>query len=65
MNDAGAVGRLVVSLGGAVGAVIAAVVGMRDGRKIDVLDSRLDVLSGRVDEQGKTLQLIVALSKTP
>ena len=56
---------LVVSLGGAVGAVIAAVVGMRDGRKIDVLDSRLDVLLGRVDEQGKTLQLIVALSKTP
>ena len=56
---------LVVSLGGAVGPVIAAVVGMRDGRKIDVLDSRLDVLLGRVDEQGKTLQLIVALSKTP
>ena len=57
---------LVVSMGGAIGAVIAAVVGMRNSRKIDDLDSKVDVLSGRVDEHGKILQsLIGALLKTP
>ena len=66
MNDAVQSAGLVVSLGGAVGAFIAAVVGMRDGRKIDVLDRNLDALSGRVDEHGRILQsLIGALLKTP
>jgi len=52
---------LVVSMGGAIGAVV----GMRNGRKIDDLDSKVDVLSGRVDEHGKILQsLIGALLKT-
>ena len=66
MNDALQLAGLVLSLGGAVGTAIAAVVGMRDGRRLDCLDGKLDVLSGRVDEQGKTLQsLMGALSKTP
>ncbi len=56
---------LVASMGGAIGAVIAAVVGMRNGKKIDDLDSKVDVLSGRVDEHGEILQsLIGALLKT-
>ena len=56
---------LVVSMGGAIGAVIAAVVGMRNSRKIDDLDSKVDVLSGRADEHGRILQsLIGALLKT-
>ena len=56
---------LVVSMGGAVGAVTAAVVGMRNSRKIDDLDRKVDVLSGRVDEHGTILQsLIGALLKT-
>ena len=55
----------VASMGGAIGAVIAAVVGMRNSRKIDDLDSKVDVLSGRVDEHGEILQsLIGALLKT-
>ena len=55
-----------MSLGGAIGAVIAAAVGMRNSTKIDDLDSKVDVLSGRGDEQGKTLQFVVgALLKTP
>ncbi len=66
MNDALQMVGLVVSLGGAIGAVSAAVVGMRNTRKIDALDSKVDVLSGRVDEQGKTLQAVIgALLKTP
>lgn len=66
MTDALQLAGLVTSLGGAVGAVIAAVVGMRNGRKLDVLNWKLDALSGRVDEHGKTLQsLIGALLKTP
>ena len=66
MNDALQLAGLVVSLGGAVDSAIAAVVGMRDGGKLDYLDSKLDVLSGRVDEHGWLLQsLMGALSKTP
>ena len=66
MTGAFQLAGLAVSLGGAVGAVIAAVVGMRNSRKIDDLDSKVDVLSGRVDEQGKTLQSVFgALLKTP
>ena len=65
MNEALQFAGFIVSLGGAVGAVIAAVVGMRNSRKIDDLDSKVDVLSGRVDEQGKTLQSVIgALLKT-
>ena len=57
---------LVVSMGGAIGAVIAAVVGMRNGRKIDDLHGKVDVLSGRVDEHGRILQsLMGARLKTP
>lgn len=57
---------LVVSMGGAIGAVIAAVVGMRNSRKIDDLDGKVDVLSWRVDEHGRIPQsLIGALLKTP
>ena len=56
----------VVSMGGAIGAVVAAVVGMRNSRKIDDLDGKVDVLSGRVDEHGRILQsLIGVLLKTP
>ncbi len=56
----------VVSMGGAIGAVVAAVVGMRNSRKIDDLDGKVDVLSGRVDERGRILQsLIGVLLKTP
>ena len=66
MTDALQLAGLVASLGGAVGAAIAAVVGMRNGRKLDVLDWKLDALSGRVDKQGRVLQsLIGALLKTP
>ena len=66
MNEGLQLAGLFVSLGGAIGAVIAAVVGMRNSRKIDDLDSKVDVLSGRVDEQGKTLQSVIgALLKTP
>ena len=66
MNEGLHLAGLFVSLGGAIGAVIAAVVGMRNSRKIDDLDSKVDVLSGRVDEQGKTLQSVIgALLKTP
>ena len=65
MNDALQLAGPVVSLRGAVGAVIAAVVGMRNSRKIDDLDSKVDVLSGRADELGKTLQAVFgALLKT-
>ena len=45
--------------------MIAAVVGIRNSRKIDDLDSKVDVLSGRADELGKTLQAVFgALLKT-
>ena len=66
MNEALQVMGFVVLLGGAVGAVLAAVVEMRNSGKIDDLDSRVDVLSGRVHEHGENLQsLIGALLKTP
>ena len=66
MNDALQWVGLVVSFGGAAAAIVAAGVGMRNRSKIDGLDSKVDVLSGRIDEQGKTLQsLIGALLKTP
>ena len=64
MNDALQFVGLVVSLGGAIGAVTAVVVETRNSGKLDNLDCKVDVLSGRVDEHGKILQsLIGALSK--
>lgn len=66
MNDALQLASLVASLGVAIGAVTAAVVEMRNSRKLDDLDSKVDVLSGRVAERGETLQFVMAaLSKTP
>ena len=66
MNDILQFAGLVVSLGSAIGAVTAAVVETRNSSKLDGLDSKLDALSGRVDEHGKTLQsLMGALLKTP
>ncbi len=66
MNDTLQLASLVVSLGGAIGAMTAAVVEMRNSRKLDDLDIKVDVLSGRVAERGKTLQFVMAaLSKTP
>lgn len=66
MNDALQLASLVASLGVAIGAVTAAVVEMRNSRKLDDLDSRVDVLSWRVEEHGRILQsLMRALSKTP
>ena len=59
MNDALQFAGLVVSLGGAIGAVTAAVVETRNSRKLDDLDSKVDILSGRVDERGKTLQIVM------
>ena len=66
MNDVLQFAGLVVSLGGTIGAVTAAVVETRNSGKLDGLDSKLDVLLGRVDEHAKTLQsLMGALLKTP
>ena len=66
MNDALQFAGLVVSLGAAVGAVTAAVVEMRNSRKLGDLDSKVDVLSGRVAERGETLQFVMAaLLKAP
>ncbi len=73
MNDAAVLIGLFISLGGAVGAVIAAVVGLRNSKKIDnntekidALDSKVDILTGRVDEQSKTQHSVLsALLKAP
>lgn len=66
MNEALQPVAFFVSLGGAIGAVAAAVVEIRNGGKIDAVDSRLDILSGRVDERGETLRSVIgALLKTP
>lgn len=66
MNEALQPVAFFVSLGGAIGAVVAAVVEIRNGGKIDAVDSRLDILSGRVDERGETLRSVIgALLKTP
>ena len=66
MNEALQPVAFSVSLGGAIAAVVAAVVEIRNGGKIDALDSRLDILSGRVDERGETLRSVIgALLKTP
>ena len=58
---------LFVSLGGAVGAVVAAVVGLRNSKKIDnnaekidALDSKVDILTGRVDELSKTRHSVLS-----
>ena len=73
MNDAVVLVGLFISLGGAIGAVISAVVGLRNSKKIDTntekidaLDSKVDVLTGRVDEQSKTQHSVLsALLKAP
>ena len=67
MDDAVVLVGLFISLGGAVGAVTAAVVGLRNSKKIDTntekidaLDSKVDVLTGRVDEQSKTQHSVLS-----
>ena len=67
MDDAVVLVGLFISLGGAVGAVIAAVVGLRNSKKIDnntekidALDSKVDILTGRVDELSKTQHSVLS-----
>ena len=66
MNDALQFASLIVSLGVAIGAGIAAVVEVRNSKKLDDLDGKVDVLSERVAKRGDTLQFVTAaLLKTP
>ena len=66
MNDALQFASLIVSLGVVIGAGTAAVVEVRNSRRLDDLDSKVDVLSERVAKRGDTLQFVMAaLLKAP